>query len=66
MDHALFQTRTLEKARLGIGAVSLRFCAFPPRLFVDPVQLNAKLNFWLLWFQRTLADNTILIDELYN
>ena len=68
MDHALFQTRSLGKMPDWVlTLVSLRFCALPPRRFVDPVQLNwAKALFGYYGFQRSLADSTILMDELYD
>ena len=68
MDHALFQTKSLGKMPDWVLAlVSLRFCALPPRRFVDPVQLNwAKALFGYYGFQRSLADSTILMDELYD
>ncbi len=67
MDHVLFQTSSLGKMPDWVLAlVSLRFCALPPRLFVDPVQQKwAKAIFGYYGFQRSLADNTMLIDELY-
>ena len=68
MDHALFQTKSLGKMPDWVFAtVSLRFCLFPPRRFVDPVQLRwAKALFGYYGFQRSLADATMLLDELYD
>ena len=68
MDHALYQTRSLGKMPDWVlASVSIRFCLFPPRQYVDRVQLNwAKALFGFYGFQRSLADTTSLLDKLYD
>ena len=67
MDHVLFETASLGKLPdWALAIVSLRFCLLPPRRFIDPVQLKwAKAIFGFYGFQRSLADSTILISDLY-
>ena len=68
MDHVLFQTQQIGKLpdwALAMGA--LKFCLFPPRYYVNNVQLDwAKGIFGFYGFQRNLSDNTILLNEMYH
>ena len=67
MDHVLFETQKLGRLPDWVfGVVSLRFCSLPPRNYMSRVDLQwAKAIFGYYGFQRSLADNTILIDDLY-
>jgi len=68
MDSILYETQSLGKLPdWALAIVSLRFCLLPPRKFIDSIQLRwAKAIFGFYGFQRSLADSSILLNELYD
>jgi len=67
MDHLLYQTRKYAKfPDWFFDFMSVPFCVFPPRNYVGKQTIKlAKAIFGYSGFQRSLADQTILLDELY-
>lgn len=67
MDHLLFETKQYAKfPDWFFEVMSVPFCAIPPRHYVGKQTIKlAKAIFGYAGFQRSLADKTILLDELY-